>query len=80
MILSKQIYKLWLLPSLVPRLSPRANEKYRFSVLQVTESWAGPGNKASCYPQHELFSVQANGNTCNTVTVQYIGTLCELTA
>ena len=31
--------------SLVPRLSPRAN-LYRFSVLQATESWAGPGNEA----------------------------------
>ena len=30
--------------SLVPRLSPRANEKY---VLLVMESWAGPGNEAS---------------------------------
>ena len=27
--------------SLVPRLSPRANEK-----LEATESWAGPGNEA----------------------------------
>ena len=66
--------------SLVLRLSLHANEKYRFSLLQATESWAGPGNEASCYPQHELFSVQANGNTCKTVTVQYTGILCELTA
>ena len=29
--------------SLVPRLFPHVN---RFSVLQATESWAGPGNEA----------------------------------
>ena len=31
--------------SLVPRLSPCVNGK--FSILQVTESWAGPGNEAT---------------------------------
>ena len=31
--------------SLVPRLSPLANE------LQVTERWAGPGNKATLLPK-----------------------------
>ena len=33
--------------SLIPRLSPRANEFSEFSVLQATESWAGPGNTAN---------------------------------
>ena len=33
--------------SLVPRLSPRANAK-----LKVTESWAGPGNKATHFTSH----------------------------
>ena len=38
--------------SLIPRLSPYANEKskgkgYRFSVLQATEGWVGPGNEAT---------------------------------
>ena len=35
--------------SLVPRLSPRVNEKSKEkkSVLQAMESWVGPGNEAT---------------------------------
>ena len=34
-----------LIGSLVPRLSPCAND--HFYILQSTESWVGPGNEAS---------------------------------
>ena len=49
--------------SLIPRLSPCANENdklfqalSRFSVLEATESWAGPGNKATNVA-HDMFPI-----------------------
>ena len=46
------------LASLVPRLSPRVNE----NVLEVTESWAGPGNEASS--SHLIGWVRVNLGCC----------------
>ena len=33
---------------------------YRFSVLQATESWAGPGNEASAYPRQPTSTCETN--------------------
>ena len=46
--------------SLVPRPRPAFRRlQYQLSVLQATESWAGPGNEASCmavvYVTHHKF-------------------------
>ena len=62
------------LPSLYPLRHSRDKifqALYRFSVLQATKSWAGPGNEAKVYQRHVEYLLQRNNPVLGSVLAYF---------